>query len=52
MISVKPIFAWYDLWMGVFIDRPKRKAYIFLLPTLGIVIEWGLSANSEGDKHG
>lgn len=33
------IFAWYDLWVGVFIDRPKRRVYVFPLPCIGIVIE-------------
>lgn len=36
--SVEPIFAWYDLWVGVFIDRDKRRVYVFPLPCLGIVI--------------
>lgn len=37
--TVKPIFAWYDLWVGVFIDRAKRRVYIFPLPCIGVVIE-------------
>jgi len=32
------MFAWYDLWVGVFIDRPKGRIYIFPLPCLGFVI--------------
>jgi len=39
-VSIRPIFAWYDLWVGVFIDRPKRRLYIFPLPCLGLVITW------------
>ena len=38
-MSVHVIFAWYDLWVGVFIDRPKRRVYIFPLPCIGIVID-------------
>lgn len=38
-MRVRLIFAWYDLWVGVFIDRPKRRVYVFLVPMLGIVIE-------------
>ena len=30
--SVK--FAWYDLWVGVYIDRTKRVLYVCPLPTL------------------
>lgn len=39
-MRIRPIFAWYDLWIGVFIDRGKRRVYFFPVPTLGIVIEW------------
>lgn len=39
-MTVKPIFAWYDIWIGVFIDRAKRRAYVFPVPMLGFVIEW------------
>lgn len=38
--KVRPIFAWYDLWVGVFIDREKRRAYIFPLPMVGLVVSW------------
>lgn len=38
-LKVTPIFAWYDLWVGVFIDRPKQRVYIFPVPMFGIVIE-------------
>lgn len=38
-LRVRPIFAWYDLWIGVFIDRPKRRVYIFPVPCFGIVID-------------
>lgn len=35
---VRPMFAWFDLWVGVFIDRPKRRVYVFPLPCIGFVI--------------
>lgn len=28
-MRIKPIFAWYDLWVGAFYDRAKRRLYIF-----------------------
>lgn len=37
-MSIKPIFAWYDLWIGVFVDRPKRRIYVFPLPCFGFVV--------------
>ncbi len=27
-------FAWYDLWIGAYIDRTNRVVYICPLPTL------------------
>ena len=40
-MSVKPLFAWYDLWIGLFFDVPKRRLYIFPVPMLGVVIQFG-----------
>jgi hypothetical protein len=39
-MSVRPIFAWYDIWVGVFIDRPKCRIYVLPIPCFGIVIDW------------
>jgi len=39
-MTIKPIFAWYDLWVGAFWDRAKRKLYILPLPCVGVVIEF------------
>jgi hypothetical protein len=39
-MTVKPLFAWYDLWIGVFWDRKARKLYILPMPCIGIVIEF------------
>lgn len=40
VIRVRPIFAWYDLWIGVFVDRSKRRVYVFPLPCIGLVVSW------------
>lgn len=37
--NFKLSFAWYDLWVGVFVDTNKRKIYICLIPTLLITIK-------------
>lgn len=40
-MSIKPLFAWFDLWVGVYIDRKNRRVYVLPLPCIGIVIKWG-----------
>ena len=36
---IRPIFVWYDLWVGLYIDTAKRRAYVFIVPCIGFVIE-------------
>jgi hypothetical protein len=35
------IAAWYDFWVGVYIDREERIVYVFPLPCLGFRVYWG-----------
>lgn len=39
-MRIKIIFKWYDLWIGLFIDKPKKRLYIFLIPMIGIQIDF------------
>ena len=39
-MTVRPIFAWYDFWVGGFYDQQKRRLYILPLPMIGIVISF------------
>lgn len=39
-MKIKFIFAWYDLWVGVFIDTLKSRLFIFPIPMFGLVIDW------------
>ena len=53
--KIKPIFRWYDLWMGLYIDRTNKLAYIFPVPMFGFVIRWGwqdAKAHTQFDPHG
>ena len=38
-MKIKPVVAWYDLWIGVFVDRKKRRVYVFPIPCVGVMIE-------------
>lgn len=46
-MKIKPLFAWYDLWMGAFWDRKARKLYILPLPCVGVVIEFAAQAKTR-----
>ncbi len=37
-MKVEFLFAWYDLWVGAFWDRAKRKLYILPVPCCGVAI--------------
>jgi hypothetical protein len=39
-MTIKPLFAWYDFWIGVFWDSTKRKLYVLPLPCIGVVIQF------------
>lgn len=39
-MRVRLIFAWYDLWIGVFWDRGKRHLYVLPVPCVGLRFAW------------
>lgn len=38
-ISIKFLFKWYDLWVGLFYDKHKAWLYILPFPTIGIILK-------------
>ena len=39
-MTVEPIFAWYDFWIGLFWDGAKRRLYFFPVPCFGLVFKF------------
>jgi hypothetical protein len=37
---VRAFFRWFDLWIGVYIDRGERAIYICPIPMFGIRISY------------
>lgn len=38
-MKIKPIFRWYDFWIGLYFDTAKRVIYIFPVPMLGLKVQ-------------
>lgn len=39
-MKIRPIFKWFDMWIGVFVDTRKRRIYFLPLPCVGIIVEY------------
>lgn len=48
-MKIRPLFAWYNLWIGAYWDRTKRRLYVLPLPTLGFYVEFTHSPASVPD---
>lgn len=42
---IRLIFAWFDIWVGVYIDRGNREVYIFPVPMFGVVVKYAALRN-------
>lgn len=40
-MKIRFIFAWYDMWIGAYWDRAKRRLFVLPLPCLGVVLDFG-----------
>ena len=43
---VKPVFKWFDFWMGLYWDRDRKILYLFYFPMCGLMISWQRCAGS------
>jgi len=50
-MQIKFIFKWFDFWMGVFIDKPNKRIYIFYFPMCGILIQLKTNYHECTDKE-
>ena len=52
--EIRPVVAWYDLWIGAYWDRRNRRLFLLPLPCVGFVFEWPvrLVAKECGKHHG
>ena len=39
-VRVRPVFAWFDFWVGIFIDRRTPAIYFLPLPMIGFKADW------------
>jgi hypothetical protein len=42
-MKIRPVLAWYDLWVGAYWDARKRRLYLLPVPCLGLVLDFGES---------
>ena len=45
--KVRPVFAWYDFWVGAFWDQRKQRLYVMLLPMFGFYMQLSTLESDE-----
>ena len=44
--------AWYDIWIGIFVDTIKKKVYVCPLPGLLLTLRYGVLNFTENENGG
>lgn len=39
-MTIRPLFAWYDCWIGLYWSSKDRRLYILPVPCFGIVLQF------------
>lgn len=45
--SSRLVVAWFDCWVGIYWDRQKQRLYLFPLPFIGVVVDFGIRRSGE-----
>lgn len=40
ILTIKPVFAWYDFWIGFYWDKNKNRLYFMPIPMVGVYFEF------------
>jgi hypothetical protein len=49
-MKISCIFAWYDLWIGLFYDYKKKRLFFFPVPMFGICLETKNNTEVKNEK--
>ena len=44
-MKVRLVLAWYDCWVGLYLDRPGKRLYVLPVPCVGFVVPWGCNSS-------
>lgn len=49
---IKPLFAWYDFWVGMYFDRTRRRLYVLPLPCIGFYVQFPIATTITSEEMG
>lgn len=47
IVAVKFVFAWYDIWIGAYWDRARKRLYVLPIPCVGLIFCFGKDDRNE-----